>query len=49
MIREHDLLKTPLKFELPYVLLPNGLGLGIEPDEEAIANYLVDSKEYFLK
>ncbi|RYD90599.1 MAG: mandelate racemase, partial [Sphingobacteriales bacterium] len=28
MIREHDLLKTPLKFEPPFVLLPEGLGLG---------------------
>jgi len=46
MIREHDLLKTPLKFEPPYVLLPDGLGLGIEPDEDAIAHYLVSSKEY---
>ena len=46
MIREHDLLKTPLKFEPPYVLLPEGMGLGIEPDEDAIANYLVSSKEY---
>jgi muconate cycloisomerase len=47
MIREHDLLKTPLKFNPPYVLLPEGLGLGIEPDEKVIANYLVNSKEYY--
>ena len=46
MIREHDLLKTPLKFEPPYVLLPEGLGLGIEVDEDAIANYQVSRKEY---
>jgi muconate cycloisomerase len=47
MIREHDLLKTPLQFEPPYVLLPKGPGLGVEPDEKAIAHYQVSHKEYF--
>ncbi|RYE18563.1 MAG: mandelate racemase [Sphingobacteriales bacterium] len=46
MIREHDLLKTPLKFEPPFVLLPEGLGLGVEPDEDAIAHYQISRKEY---
>jgi len=46
MIREHDLLKTPLKFEPPFVLLPEGLGLGVEPDEDAIAHYLISTNEY---
>ncbi|MGI9542761.1 MAG: mandelate racemase/muconate lactonizing enzyme family protein [Cyclobacteriaceae bacterium] len=46
MIREHDLLKTPIKFEPPFAFLPEGKGLGVEPDPDAIANYLVDQKEY---
>ncbi len=46
MIREHDLLTTPLKFEPPMVHLPEGLGLGIEPDEDAIAHYAISQKEY---
>ena len=46
MIREHDLLKTPLRFEPPFVYLPEGPGLGIEPDLEAIAKYQLDLKEY---
>ena len=46
LIREHDLLQTPLKIAPPYVHLPEGKGLGVEPDMEAIANYLVDQKEY---
>ena len=48
LIREHDLLKNPLRFEPPYVNLPEGLGLGIEPDMEAIANYQTNKKEYHL-
>ena len=36
LIRSHDLLKTPLKIEASYAYLPQGLGLGIELDEEAI-------------
>ena len=46
MIREHDLLKTPLHFEPPFAWLPTGLGLGVEPDEEAIANYQVAKKVF---
>lgn len=46
MIREHDLLKKPLQIEAPYVRLPAGFGLGIEPDEEAIAHYQINHKEY---
>ena len=46
MIREHDLLKTPLAMKPPYVLLPEGPGLGVEPDEQAIANYQIKHKEY---
>jgi len=46
LIREHDLLKTPLQIEPPFVHLPKGLGLGIEVDTDAIKNYLVIQKEY---
>lgn len=46
LIREHDLLKTPLKMEPPFVYLPEGKGLGIEPDIAAITDYQVSKKEY---
>jgi muconate cycloisomerase len=46
LIREHDLLKDPLKFEPPYVHLPEGTGLGVEPDMDAIQHYMVDTKEF---
>jgi len=48
LIREHDLLKTPLKIEPPFVHLPEGLGLGVEIDKDALKNYLSNSKEYTL-
>ncbi|KZL17854.1 mandelate racemase/muconate lactonizing enzyme family protein [Pseudovibrio sp. Ad37] len=38
-IRSHDLLKTPLKFEPPFVHIPQGPGLGIELDEDAISQF----------
>lgn len=46
LIREHDLLKKPLQFQPPYVLLPEGQGLGVEPDEDAIKYYQINRKEY---
>jgi muconate cycloisomerase len=46
MIREHDLLKKPLRFEPPFVHLPDGPGLGIEPDPDALAHYLINKTEY---
>jgi len=46
MIRIHDLLQKPLKFTPPFVELPEGLGLGIEPDEDAIKQYQVNQKSY---
>ncbi len=48
LIREHDLLKTPLKFEPPFVHLPKGKGLGVEPDMDAIEHYLINQKEFKL-
>jgi muconate cycloisomerase len=47
-IREHDLLKEPLSFEPPYVKLPEGIGLGVEPDRDAIKHYQIDHKEYSI-
>lgn len=46
MIRTHDLLKTPLHFEPPYAHLPEGKGLGIEVDEDALAHFQVSKKEF---
>ncbi len=46
MIRSHDLLKEPLPFNPPYVTLPEGLGLGIEPDEEAIRQHQITEKNF---
>jgi len=46
LIREHDLLKTSLRKEPPYVFLPEGKGLGVEPDIAAITNYQISTKEY---
>ena len=46
LIREHDLLKKPLTIDPPHVHLPEGHGLGIEPDMEAIEHYLVNKKEF---
>ena len=46
MIREHDLLKKSLRINPPYAYLPEGHGLGVEPDIEAIKHYLNKHKEY---
>lgn len=46
MIRVHDLLKQPLNFQPPLVELPKGPGLGVEPDEEALQQYMIHQKIY---
>ena len=46
MIREHDLLTAPLNIEPPFIHLPDGPGLGIEPDLKAIDHYSLDKREY---
>jgi len=46
MIREHDLLRTPLRFEPPFVQLPDGPGLGVEPDIDALEHYMTNKTEY---
>lgn len=48
LIREHDLLKEPLCIEPPFVHLPKGKGLGVEPDKVAIKHYLLNQKEFKL-
>lgn len=40
LIREHDLLQEPLRMEPPYAYLPEGPGLGVEPDMEAVRAHL---------
>jgi len=48
LIRAHDLLTEPLKIEPPFAYLPEGPGLGVEPDLVAIEEYLVGKREYSL-
>ncbi|WP_440683456.1 mandelate racemase/muconate lactonizing enzyme family protein [Cysteiniphilum halobium] len=47
MLREHDLLKTPLTFDPPYAYLPSGHGLGVEIDYDAVEKY--KTKELTIK
>ncbi len=46
LIREHDLLEEPLKMSPPYVMLPDGPGLGVAPDMEAIKYYLTGYRQF---
>lgn len=46
MIRSHDMLSTPLEFADSFVALPEGPGLGIEVDMDAIHHYKTNEKEY---
>jgi len=46
LIREHDLLREPLRREPPFVYLPAGPGLGVEIDAEAVAHYQTDQNVY---
>lgn len=46
LIREHDLLTQPIHFEAPYAFLPEGHGLGVEPDMSAIRHYLVNEEVF---
>ena len=41
MTREHDLLAAPIRYEHGFALLPEGPGLGIDADEDAIERYRV--------
>lgn len=48
LIRSHDLLKEPLQINPPYVSLPEGPGLGVEPDRDAIKKYQQSSKTFSI-
>lgn len=39
LVREHDLLKTPLSFNGKWIDVPTGAGLGVHLDEDALAEY----------
>lgn len=41
LIREHDLLREPLQIRAARVRVPDGPGLGIELDTDALAHYVV--------
>lgn len=47
LVREHDLLKSPLEFDRRFVQVPTGPGLGVDLDEDALAHYAVEEREYF--
>jgi muconate cycloisomerase len=46
LIREHDLLKTPLALNPPTAMIPAGPGLGVELDRDALKHYQTEVKEY---
>jgi muconate cycloisomerase len=46
LIREHDLLTTPLPLVPPFATLPAGAGLGVELDRDAVRHYQTDVREY---
>lgn len=46
LIRSHDLLREPLRIEPPYAFLPDGMGLGVELDEDARTRFRTVDKEY---
>lgn len=48
LVRSHDLLATPLEFAPPVVRLPDGIGLGVELDQAAVAQYQTQEKVYAL-
>lgn len=41
MIREHDLLQTPLRIDAPYAYVPSGPGLGVALDPAALEKYRI--------
>jgi muconate cycloisomerase len=46
LIRSHDLLIEPLRVNPPDIHLPEGLGLGVELDPEALARFRQDERRY---
>ena len=39
LVREHDLLTTPLQFEGKFIRVPTAAGLGVELSDQAIEHY----------
>lgn len=46
LIREHDLLASPLRIEAPYAYLPEGPGLGVSLDQAALEKYRTREATY---
>ncbi len=46
MIRSHDLLETPLRFEPPFAQVPEGAGLGVELSRDAIEKFSVSQRQF---
>lgn len=46
LIREHDLLETPIRIEPPFAYVPEGAGLGVALDEAAIEKYHTGGRTY---
>lgn len=46
LIREHDLLTTPLRVEPPFAYVPQGSGLGVSVDPAALEKYSVQTREF---
>lgn len=49
MIRSTDLLKKSIQFEPPFAILPEGPGLGVEPDEQLIEEHLISKRVFDAK
>lgn len=45
MIRSHDLLTTPLRFEPPFAYAPEGPGLGVDIDMAALEQFSISKKD----
>lgn len=46
LIRTHDLLQESIKINPPYAFLPDGNGLGVEPDMDAIFEFKISHQNY---
>jgi muconate cycloisomerase len=46
MIRSHDLLAEPLRFEPPFAYVPDGPGLGVLPDRDAIDRFAISRRTF---
>ena len=47
-LREDDLIVQPLRYEAGEVLVPEGAGLGVELDQEALTKYSLEHREYVV-